>query len=134
MAYRTIRETFWKKRYVNFSRRPTRSVRIEIFSRPKQRCYLLDLSVICHLSEIPTYFYGNIASIFIENAPPTWHPPTMIMASHHCPPRFRHAETTVNGTVMGYRNVLFAKIGHQQPPQPANTGTARRRRAVSLNS
>ena len=51
-----------------------------------------------------------------QKTPPTWLPPPTIANSHHCPPRFRHAETTVKGTEMGYRNFL-------QPPQQANTDT-----------
>jgi hypothetical protein len=58
----------------------------------------------------------------------------MIANSHHCPPRFRHAETTVKGTGMGYRNFSMAEIGQWQPPQQANTDTTRRRRVVPLHS
>jgi hypothetical protein len=58
----------------------------------------------------------------------------MIANSHHCPPRFRHAETTVKGKEMGYRNFLLAKNGHGQPPQQANIDTTRRRRVVPLHS
>ncbi len=39
-----------------------------------------------------------------EKTPHTWLPPPTIANSHHCPPRFRHAETTVKGTGMGYQN------------------------------
>jgi hypothetical protein len=44
----------------------------------------------------------------------------MMATSHHYPPRFRHAETAVKGTELGYGNFSPAKIGHWQPPQQAN--------------
>jgi hypothetical protein len=61
---------------------------------------------------IPTYSYDNITLIFIQNIPPTWLSPQTIATSHHCPLRFRHAETTVKGTVMDFRTFFPAKIGY----------------------
>ena len=48
--------------------------------------------------------------------------------------RFRHAETTVKGTEMGYCNFLPAEMGHWQPPQLANIDTTRRQRIVPFHS
>jgi hypothetical protein len=48
--------------------------------------------------------------------------------------RFRHVETTVKGTGMGYRNFSLAEIGQWQPPQQANTDTMCRRCVVPLHS
>ena len=64
--------------------------------------------------------YDKSPSKHPQKTPRTWLPPPTIATSHHCPPRFRHAETTVKGTEMGYRNFLLAKIGHWQPPQQAS--------------
>jgi hypothetical protein len=58
----------------------------------------------------------------------------MIATSHHCPPQFRHAETMVKGTEMGYHNFLLAKIGHWQPPQQANIDTMHQQCIVPLQS
>ena len=55
-VYQTIRETFWKKRYGNFSRRPTRSVRIEKNFPPKSICHGLDKSVLYLLCSTPHLF------------------------------------------------------------------------------
>ena len=56
---------------------------------------------------------------------PTWLPPMTIPASNHCPPQFCHVEMMVKCIGMGYCQLLLAKIGHPQLPQPTNTGTAR---------
>jgi hypothetical protein len=69
------------------------------------------------MTEVPMYGYDKSPSKHPQKTPPTWLPPLMIATSHHYPLRFRHAETTVKGTEMGYCNFLPAKIGHWQPPQ-----------------
>jgi hypothetical protein len=78
--------------------------------------------------------YNKSLSKHPQKTPPTWLLPPTIATFHHCPPRFRHAETTVKGTEMGYRNFLLAKIGHWQPPQQANIDTTRCQRVMPLRS
>jgi hypothetical protein len=57
-------------------------------------------------------------------------PSTIAAASHHAGPSwFRHAETRVKGTGMGYRNFLPAEIGHLAV---AATGKHKRRHACRL--
>jgi hypothetical protein len=53
-------------------------------------------------TEIPTYGYNKSPSKHPKKTPPTWLLPPTIATSHHCPLRFRHAETMVKGTEMGY--------------------------------
>jgi hypothetical protein len=52
---------------------------------------------------------------------PTWLPTLMIANSHHCPPQFRHAETTVK--IYRDGSPHLAKIRQWQPPQQTNTDT-----------
>jgi hypothetical protein len=70
--------------------------------------------------------------IVTDKTPQIWLLPTGIAAFHHFPPPFRHTETTVKGSEMGYHKLLLAKIGHPQLLQPTKTGMARRRCIVPL--
>jgi hypothetical protein len=78
--------------------------------------------------------YDKSPSKHPQKTPPTWLLPPTIATSHHCPLRFRHAEMTVTGTVMGIRNFSPGEIGHWQPQQQANIDTTRRQRVVPLHS
>jgi hypothetical protein len=85
-------------------------------------------------TEIPTYGYNKSPSKHPKKTPPTWLPLPRIATTYHCPLWLRHAETTVKGTEMGYRNFSPAEIGHCQPPQKANIDKTQRRRFVPLQS
>jgi hypothetical protein len=80
-------------------------------------------SKLCPMPESLHRDYNKSPSKHSKKTSPTWLPLPTIATSYHCPPRFHHAETTVKGTEMGYRNFLLAKIGHWQPPQQANIDT-----------
>jgi hypothetical protein len=85
-------------------------------------------------TEIPTYGYNKSPLKHPQKTPPTWLPLPWIATSHHCPLQFLHAETTVKGTGMGYRNFSPAEIGHWQPPQQTNIDTTHRQSILPLQS
>jgi hypothetical protein len=77
---------------------------------------------LCPTSESPRRGYDKSPLKHPQKIPPTWLPPPTIATSHHCPPQFCHAETTVKGTEMGYCN-FFA--GQNWPLAAAATGKYR---------